>query len=42
MNKQDVLSVLESIDNPLMEESYISLKAVNSVEVDNGLTTVRD
>jgi len=40
MNKQDVLSVLESIDNPLMEESYISLKAVNSVEVDNGLTTV--
>lgn len=40
MNKKEVLSVLESIDNPLMGENYVALDAVDSVEVKHGLTTV--
>jgi ATP-binding protein involved in chromosome partitioning len=40
LNKQAVLSALETIDDPLMEQSYIALDAVDSVELENGVTTV--
>lgn len=40
MNKQEVLSVLESIDDPLMQQNYIALDAVDSVEVENGHATI--
>jgi ATP-binding protein involved in chromosome partitioning len=40
VNKQQVLSVLESINDPLMQKNYIALNAVDSVEIENGLTTV--
>lgn len=40
MNKQAVLSVLETINDPLMKQNYIALNAVDSVDVENGVTTV--
>jgi ATP-binding protein involved in chromosome partitioning len=40
MNRKEVLSVLESIDDPLMQQNYIALDAVDSVEVESGHTTV--
>jgi ATP-binding protein involved in chromosome partitioning len=40
MNKQEVLSVLASINDPLLQKNYIDLHAVDSVEIENGLTRV--
>lgn len=40
MNKQKVLSVLESINDPLLDRDYVALRAVESVEIENGCTNI--